>query len=44
MTTVARDKGFGSNSLNNGAKVWVQWPKGPPNPAEGTAVGKGNTV
>ncbi|KAF2984872.1 hypothetical protein EK904_007111 [Melospiza melodia maxima] len=31
-------------SSNNGAKAWVQRPKGPRNPAEGTAVGKDNTV
>lgn len=44
ITTVHGDKGFGSSSPNHGARVWVQRPNGPPEPAEVRAVGKDNTV
>lgn len=44
ISTVCEDKGFGSSSPNNGAKVWVERPNGPPKAAGGTALGKDNTV
>lgn len=44
VTTIRGDRGFGSSSLNDGIKIWVQWPNGPPEPAEVIAVGKDNTI
>ncbi|KAM6394672.1 deoxyuridine 5'-triphosphate nucleotidohydrolase-like [Rhynochetos jubatus] len=44
IVTVHGNRGFGSTDLNNGAKVWVQQPNGPPKPAEVIATGKDNTV
>ncbi|OCT97766.1 hypothetical protein XELAEV_18009995mg [Xenopus laevis] len=43
--TVRGDKGFGStNSVNVGAKIWVQNIQGPPSPAKVIAVGKDRTL
>ncbi|CAH2274373.1 deoxyuridine 5 -triphosphate nucleotidohydrolase-like [Pelobates cultripes] len=43
--TVRGDKGFGStNTVNVGAKIWVQNVQGPPSPAEVIAVGKDRTL
>lgn len=43
--TVRGDKGFGStNTLNVGAKIWIQNVQGPPSPAEVIAVGKDNEI
>ncbi|CAI9573945.1 unnamed protein product [Staurois parvus] len=43
--TVRGDQGFGStNTVNVGAKIWVQGAFGPPEPAEVIAVGKDPTL
>uniref|UniRef100_A0A8C5MXE5 Deoxyuridine 5'-triphosphate nucleotidohydrolase n=1 Tax=Leptobrachium leishanense TaxID=445787 RepID=A0A8C5MXE5_9ANUR len=38
------EAGFGSTNVNNGAKVWVQSPNGPPEQAEIIATGNDSTV
>uniref|UniRef100_A0A8D0FTZ7 Deoxyuridine 5'-triphosphate nucleotidohydrolase n=1 Tax=Strix occidentalis caurina TaxID=311401 RepID=A0A8D0FTZ7_STROC len=44
VTTVQGSQGFGSTDINSGAKVWVQRPDGPPEPAEVIAMGKDSTI
>uniref|UniRef100_A0A8C3RIU3 Deoxyuridine 5'-triphosphate nucleotidohydrolase n=1 Tax=Cyanoderma ruficeps TaxID=181631 RepID=A0A8C3RIU3_9PASS len=44
VSSLCGDKRFGPTSPNNGARMWVQRPNGPPKPAEGTALGKDNAV